>query len=94
MTVVIAQQVKPGCEAEYEAWVRDIISVARTYTGHLGTNVIRPQPGVRPEYVVIFRFESYENLKVWMTSCDREYWLTKAKSIVQSDPHIQQLSSL
>ncbi|RCJ34720.1 antibiotic biosynthesis monooxygenase [Nostoc minutum NIES-26] len=94
VTVVITQLVKPGCETAYEAWLKDITSVARTYLGHLGTNVIRPQPGVRPEYVIIFRFDRYANLKTWMTSRDREYWLTQAKPFVESEPQVQQLSGL
>lgn len=94
VTVVISQIVKPGCESTYEAWLKDITSVSRTYLGHLGTNVIRPQLGVRSEYVIIFRFDSYENLKVWMESGDRKYWLAQAQNLVQSEPHVQQLSGL
>jgi uncharacterized protein len=94
VTVVITQLVKPGCEAAYEAWVKDITSVARTYIGHMGTNIIRPQLGVRNEYVIIFRFDGYENLKTWMKSRDREYWVTQAQSLVESDPHVQQISGL
>jgi antibiotic biosynthesis monooxygenase (ABM) superfamily enzyme len=94
VTVVISQIVKPGCEIAYEAWLKDITSVSRTYVGHLGTNVIRPQPGVQLEYVIIFRFDSYENLKAWMTSRDREYWLAQGQHLVQSDPHVQQISGL
>ncbi len=94
VTVVISQIVKPGCESAYETWLKDITSVCGTYAGHLGTNVIRPQPGVRPEYVVIFRFDGYENLKVWMTSRDRQYWLTQSQNLVQSDPYIEQINGL
>jgi uncharacterized protein len=94
VTVVISQLVKPGNEVAYEAWVKDITTVARTYAGHLGTNVIRPQPGVRNEYVIILRFDGYENLKTWMTSRDREYWLTQAEPLVESEPHVQQISGL
>jgi uncharacterized protein len=94
VTVVISQLVKPGCEKAYEAWVKDITKVARTYIGHLGTNVIRPQSGVRSEYTIIFRFDNYKNLKTWMESRDREYWLTQAKSLVDSEPHVQQISGL
>ncbi|MGF2035826.1 MAG: antibiotic biosynthesis monooxygenase [Nostoc sp. CmiVER01] len=94
VTVVITQLVKPGCEKAYEVWLKDITSVARTYLGHLGTNVIRPQLGVRNEYVIIFRFDNYENLKVWMTSRDREYWLNQAQSLVESDPYVQQICGL
>lgn len=94
VTVVITQLVKPGYETAYEAWLKDITSVARTYVGHMGTNVIRPQLGVRNEYVIIFRFDGYENLKAWMTSRDREYWLTQAKTLVESDADVQQISGL
>ncbi|MEA5503615.1 antibiotic biosynthesis monooxygenase [Halotia wernerae UHCC 0503] len=94
VTVVISQIVKPGCEIAYEAWLKEITSVSRTYLGHLGTNVIRPQTGVRSEYVIIFRFDGYENLKAWMTSRDREHWLTQAQTLVESDPHVQQISGL
>ncbi|MFN6465676.1 MAG: antibiotic biosynthesis monooxygenase [Nostoc sp. DedVER02] len=94
VTVVISQLVKSGCESDYEIWLKDITSVARTYLGHLGTNVIRPQLGVRNEYVIIFRFDNYENLKVWMTSRDREYWLIQAQSLVESDPYVQQICGL
>jgi uncharacterized protein len=94
VTVVISQLVKLGSETTYEVWVKDITSVARTYAVHLGTNVIRPQVGVRSEYVIIFRFDCYENFKTWMASRDREYWLTQAKPLIQSDPQVQQISGL
>jgi len=60
----------------------------------MGTNVIRPQLGVRTEYVIIFRFDGYENLKAWMTSRDRAYWLTQAETLVESDPQVQQINGL
>jgi len=94
VTVVISQIVKPGCESAYEAWLKDITGVSRTYLGHLGTNVIRPQLGIRSEYVIIFRFDSYEHLKIWMESRDRQYWLSQCQHLVQSEPHVQQLSGL
>ncbi|QLE54729.1 antibiotic biosynthesis monooxygenase [Nostoc sp. TCL26-01] len=94
VTVVISQLVKPGCEQAYEAWVKDIVSMSRTYTGHMGTNVIRPQSGIRSEYVIIFRFDHYENLKVWMESGDRQHLLNQGKHLVESDPHVQQISGL
>lgn len=93
-TVVVAQRVKAGREADYESWISNITRVASTYPGHIGTNVIRPQPGVRPEYVVVFRFDSYERLKAWMTSRERQYWLAQAQPLVASDPQIQQISGI
>ncbi|PHM06309.1 antibiotic biosynthesis monooxygenase [Nostoc sp. 'Peltigera malacea cyanobiont' DB3992] len=94
VTVVITQLVKPGCETAYEAWLKEITRVSRTYVGHMGTNVICPQLGVRNEYVIIFRFDSYENLEVWMTSRDREHLLNQGKHLVESAPYVQKISGL
>jgi uncharacterized protein len=94
VTIVVAQRVKAGREADYETWISQITQVANTYPGHMGTHVIRPQPGIRPEYVLVFRFDSYENLKTWMTSGDRRYWITQAKPLVASDPQIQQIRGI
>ncbi len=94
VTVVIAQRVKPGREAQYEAWISGITKVSSAYPGHMGANVIRPQPGIRPEYVVVFRFDCYDHLKDWMTSRDRKYWVAKDKPLVESNPQIQQISGI
>lgn len=94
VTVVIAQRIKPGREAEYETWMSQIAHVASTYPGHMGTNIIRPQAGVRSEYVVVLRFDCYEHLKNWMTSRDRTYWIAQAESIVAAEPQIQELTGI
>lgn len=94
MTVVVAQQVKPGQETAYEDWIRHITTAASGYAGYLGTHVIRPQTGVRQEYVIIFRFDTYDHLKAWMTCQERQYWLEQAQPLVESDPQIQQISGI
>ncbi|HIK17260.1 MAG TPA: antibiotic biosynthesis monooxygenase [Leptolyngbyaceae cyanobacterium M33_DOE_097] len=94
VTVVVAQQVKPGHEPEFEGWIRNITSVASTYPGYLGTHVIQPQLGVRSEYVIIFRFDNYANLKDWMTSRDRANFLDQAKPLIQADPQVQEINGI
>lgn len=94
VTVVVAQQVKPGREADYESWISGITQVASTYSGHLGSENIRPDPGTRSEYVIIFRFDHYDHLKAWMTSRDRQFWLEKAKPLITANPQIQQISGI
>jgi antibiotic biosynthesis monooxygenase (ABM) superfamily enzyme len=94
VTVVIAQQVKPGQTANYEAWMNQITQVASSYPGYLGAQIIRPQAGVRSEYVVIFRFDHYEHLKAWMTSRDRQNWIDLAQPLLAGPPQIQEITGL
>lgn len=44
--------------------------------------------------MIIFRFDNYDNLKAWIKSRDRQYWLSQAQHLVQSEPHVQQLNGL
>lgn len=94
VTVVISQLVKPGCEQAYEQWMRGIANEAMKFEGHLGINKIRPQKGTRPEYVTIFKFDRYANLKKWMVSDVRKQWLAKSNQLVQDSPDVQLLNGM
>lgn len=94
VTVVISQLVKPGCEQAYEKWIKGISHEALKFHGHLGTSIIRPQKGNRPEYVIIFKFDRYANLKKWMESDVRKQWLAKSNQLIQDAPNVQQLSGM
>lgn len=94
VTVVVSQLVKPGCEQAYEQWMRGIANEAIKFEGHLGINKIRPQKGSRPEYVTIFKFNCYANLKKWMVSDVRAQWLAKSNQLVQNPPDVQLLNGM
>jgi uncharacterized protein len=61
----------------------------------MGIDIIRPtDKESKPEYVIIFRFDNYENLMEWENSSIRNEWLQKGKELVQSDPDVQKLTGL
>lgn len=80
LTVVAAWKVKPGKEAAFEEWHRGLSAEASKFPGHLGVSVMR-QPAPSGEYLVIFKFDSYENLVAWQESPVRQEWLKKAESL-------------
>lgn len=94
VTVVVSQLVKPGREQAYEQWVKGISNAALKFYGHLGTSILRPQQGSRPEYVIVFKFDRYVNLKKWMESDIRQKWLAQSNRLVQDAPTVQQLSGM
>jgi uncharacterized protein len=94
VTVVISQVIKPKKEREFEQWLAGICSVAETFEGHLGANIIRPMGGTRSEYVIIFKFKHYRNLLDWMNSKERQQWLLKSLPMIQDAPNIQELCGL
>jgi len=78
VTALIVRQVKPDRFDEFETWVDGMTPIASKFQGYLGTSVFRPRDNQHPEYVIVARFDTYENLKVFMTSQERDDYLKKS----------------
>ncbi|MCV0428432.1 MAG: antibiotic biosynthesis monooxygenase [Roseibium sp.] len=79
VTVVISQLVKPGYEEAYQQWQLEIDAEAKKFPGFLGTELIKPLPGVQNEWVVIFRFTSGKHLDDWFASDIHREMLKRAE---------------
>jgi antibiotic biosynthesis monooxygenase (ABM) superfamily enzyme len=87
VTVIVTRKAKKGKIKEFEKWMDDIIHEAMKFEGHMGVNIIRPSDASsNPEYVIIFRFNTYENLKKWQNSEIRREWIKKSKDVTEGDP--------
>jgi uncharacterized protein len=76
LTTVIARRVRPGKEAEYEAWLEGIIDASSAFEGHEGVTVLKPPPG-GGEYVLVVRWRDFASSKRWVESEVRAEWLAK-----------------
>jgi antibiotic biosynthesis monooxygenase (ABM) superfamily enzyme len=100
VTLIIRRRVKPGKETEYEAWLAGINREALKFPGHLGVNVLRPtadnapREGRRSDYVVIFRFDGYDNLKRWEESDIRREWLERSQDLTEGEPEFHRVTGL
>ncbi|WP_299183963.1 antibiotic biosynthesis monooxygenase [uncultured Neptuniibacter sp.] len=94
ITVSISRKVKPGAELAYEKWVSGVIEAASSYPGHLGTNVLRPSAATKHEYVIIYRFDSYEHCQNWEESDLRQQWLGQLETLVDGPATTQRGTGL
>lgn len=94
VTAVITHLVKPGREEGYQEWIEGIIPVAKTFKGHLGINILRPQKGVTGEYIIVLHFDHHEHLQAWLESDVRREWIERAKPLIQESENIQVLTGL
>jgi len=93
LTIIVAWRVRQGCEREFEAWRHEISAAALEFPGHMGVNVILPS-GTGREYVVIFRFDTYEHLRAWQESDIRRELLKKAEPYREFEPSYRMESGL
>lgn len=94
VTAVISHYIRPGRESGYEDWLRGISQVARQFQGHHGVTILRPEVGLRKEYVIILRFDSYDNLCQWMRSPERREWIERAKPLTEKPEKVKILTGL
>jgi uncharacterized protein len=92
VTVLYSRRVKPGREADFEAWARGIVAAARQFPGHLGASVL-DAPGSR-EYHILFSFADRRSLRTWLDSEQRRRWLARVDELLEADRGLQQLTGL
>jgi uncharacterized protein len=94
ITVIVTRTAKKGRIKEFEDWMEGIVHESLKFEGHLGVNVIKPVEQSRPEYVIIFRFNTLDNLLKWERSQARKEWLEKSKNVVEGEDKVQKLTGL
>jgi uncharacterized protein len=94
VTVVVSRRVKPGREADYEAWLDRLIQSAASMPGYVGAKMQRPRPGEAPLYTSVFRFSSVETLRGFETSELRRRALAEVTELVEADAVWSRLTGL
>jgi antibiotic biosynthesis monooxygenase (ABM) superfamily enzyme len=94
VTVVVTRRVKAGREADYEAWLTQLLRDASVLPGYLGTTVHRPPPGGPRNYTSVFRFDSVEHLRGFEESELRRRALASVGELVEEDAAWRQLTGL
>ncbi len=94
VTVIVSRKVKSGLEQEFETWASGISQEAHKFDGYLGTKVIHPSDHIHSDYVVIIRFDQYENLEKWENSSAKAKWIEKAFVFTEGDVQIQKITGL
>jgi uncharacterized protein len=64
----------------------------------MGIDIIKPTSNASSkskfEYVIILRFNNYDNLTKWEKSPIRNEWLQKGRKLVEADPDVQKMTGL
>ena len=94
VTVIVSRQVKPGREADYEAWLQGVTRAAHQFPGYLGADVIRPGPAGPREYTTIFRFSSLATLEQWEAFAVRREWMARVAELISAEATVRRLEGL
>ena len=93
-SVVITHHILDNKQKEYEQWLSEIIPISNHSEGFIDLQIVRPIPKLTFVYTVIIRFDTIENLKVWMESAERKRMIDKAKPFFRKNDRYQIKSGL
>ena len=96
VTVIVKRIAKKDKTKEFEEWLSGISKEVSRQEGSMGIDIIRPTNGnkTNSEYVIIFRFDSYDNLEKWEKSAIRNEWLQKSWELAEANYDVQKLTGL
>lgn len=94
VTVVVRHRVRRGKQREFEEWLRGITTAMLRFEGQQGYSVVRPGDSRTGEYLVFFRFDSFQNLEQWENSKERREWLRRLEELFASTYTRQQHTGL
>ncbi|MDN3270366.1 antibiotic biosynthesis monooxygenase [Streptomyces sp. MA15] len=75
--LLIARQVDPGHEEDFEKWAHGVLTAASAFPGHLGYGLFRPSRPGEP-WCLVHRFRDAEAHARWDASPDRAAWFRRA----------------
>jgi uncharacterized protein len=94
VTAIVTRTAKRGKISEFEQWMQGFINESLRFEGHLGVNIVRPTDESKPEYVIIVRFNSLENMLLWENSAERKKWIEKGRDFTEGEGKIEKLTGM
>lgn len=91
--MVLAQKVDPAREQEYVRWQKGINEAASRFPGYQRAEMVRPTPGVQDEWVIVYGFETHEQLEAWLGSDERAAWLARSAELCFEPPTAHRLAT-
>jgi antibiotic biosynthesis monooxygenase (ABM) superfamily enzyme len=93
VTVTVRRKVRPGREAEYEAWLSRLTEgAAREFEGYLGADFHRPGPD--GAYRSVFRFDNLAHLEAFERSDFRTRMLAQGADLFAADAAWERMTGL
>ncbi|WP_347330037.1 hypothetical protein [Marinimicrobium locisalis] len=81
-TAVTAALVGPDEVVRYEAWTRSVSQEAKVFSGFSGIDIVRPRDSHNEEYIVLMKFDTFENLRKWLESSACRKLIARARDLV------------
>ncbi len=93
--IAITRRVKPGCEAEFQAALKEFFTTSFAHTGVHGAGMLVPAPGSEsPEFGILRTFASEQDRDAFYNSPMFKAWEVRIMPLIEGEPVYRQLTGL
>ncbi|MDR2462918.1 MAG: antibiotic biosynthesis monooxygenase [Verrucomicrobiales bacterium] len=92
--VAIVRRIKPGCEAEFQAAVREFFRQSLTHSGILGASLLTPPNDDSREYGILRTFADRKERDLFYASPFFAEWEERVAPLTEGEPQRRELSGL
>jgi antibiotic biosynthesis monooxygenase (ABM) superfamily enzyme len=93
--IAITRRVKPGCEAEFQAALKEFIAASFASTGVHGVGMLVPPPGsASPEFGILRTFANEQDHNAFYNSPMFKAWAVRIAPLIEGEPIYRQLTGL
>ncbi|EEF58433.1 antibiotic biosynthesis monooxygenase [Pedosphaera parvula] len=93
--VAITRRVKPGCETEFEAALRQFLKSSFAHRGVQGANMIVPSPGSESrEYGILRTFTNEHERDAFYESSIFKEWNERIQPLTEGEPEHREITGL
>jgi antibiotic biosynthesis monooxygenase (ABM) superfamily enzyme len=92
VTVIVNRKIKPGCEKDYDEWLRRFLILGRKIPGYLGTTTIMETGTDSTVWHIIHRFKGKTSLDAWENSEELRKLIAGVDNY--STPYLQKATGL
>jgi len=93
--IAITRRVRPGCEAEFQAALREFFQTSFGHEGVLGASMLTPPPGSESrEFGILRTFRNEKERDDFYESPMFKAWEERARTLTEGEPVYRQLHGL
>lgn len=93
--VAVVRRVRTGCEAEFQAGLREFFQESYAHGGVHGANMLAPTPGSpNPEFGILRTFDNEADRDRFYASPMFKAWMERSRHLTVGDPVFRDLTGL
>lgn len=94
VTTIVHHYIKADKDEEFRSWLKETREESKNYSGYIDSNLLEREQTKDGDFISIFRFDTYQNLKTWVDSEVHQRQMDKLQELSFNEAKLQSYEGL